>query len=63
MTIVDDFDAQAVANMMWSLAFLQYLPCHLWTALMKPFGDALLGIKGGVLVLAPCLLHDMCFAL
>jgi hypothetical protein len=46
MTIVADFDAQAVANIMWSLTFLGYLPSHLWSALMKPFGDALLGIKG-----------------
>jgi len=46
MTIVDDFDAQAVANIMWSLTFLEYLPSPLWVALMKPFGDALLGIRG-----------------
>ena len=46
MSIVDDFDAQAVANAVWALGLLDHLPAYFWSALMKPFEAALKGLKG-----------------
>lgn len=46
MSIVDDFDAQAVANAVWALALMDHLPACFWSALMKPFEAACKGLKG-----------------
>ena len=46
MSIVENFDAQAVANAVWALGFMDYLPAHLWSALMEPFEAACQGLNG-----------------
>lgn len=46
LSIVPDFDAQAVANAVWALGFMDYMPPQLWTALMKPFEAACQGLNG-----------------
>lgn len=46
MSILSDFDAQAVANTLWGLGFMDYLPPALWTSLMKPFDASICGLIG-----------------
>ena len=49
MTIYSDFDAQAVANMLWALGILEFVPAQLWAALMEPFKAAYVGENGKLL--------------
>ena len=46
MTIISDFDAQAVANTLWALGIMDFIPAQLWTALIEPFKAAYLGHVG-----------------
>ena len=46
MTIISDFDAQAVANTLWALGIMDFIPAQLWTALIEPFKAAYLGQMG-----------------
>lgn len=46
LSIVSEFDAQAVANAVWALGFMSYVPSNLWSALMEPFEAACNGLNG-----------------
>ena len=52
LSIVSDFDAQAVANAVWALSFMDYLPPLLWCSLMEPFEAACKGLNGRLAI--PC---------